>query len=239
MARVNARRTLRTYLKQIVYGGNDGIITTFAIVAGFAGAQAQGSQAAAFGGLAVLVFGLANLTADAVSMGMGEFLSGRSARDIFRARHHEAEAAARVDPAAAAAALARHLTAQGLEPHAARHAADHLADSPKLMADLSLRYDHGMEAPEAHNIAIRAWMTFGAFVAFGAIPILPFLILNGSDAAFAVSLGASGLALALLGVLRWAVSDQTLATCLAESLAVGALCAAVAWGAGHLVAGIG
>jgi len=239
MARVNARSTLRTYLKQIVYGGNDGIITTFAIVAGFAGAQAQGSQAAAFGALAVLVFGLANLTADAVSMGMGEFLSGRSARDIFRARHREAEAAARADRETAATRLARHLTAQGLEPDAARHAADHLADSPKLMADLSLRYDHGMEAPEAHNIAARAWMTFAAFVAFGAIPILPYLVLNGADTAFPVSLAATALALALLGALRWAVSDQSLAACLAETLAIGALCAGVAWGAGHLVAGLG
>ncbi len=239
MARVNARSTLRTYLKQIVYGGNDGIVTTFAVVAGFAGAQAQGSQAAAFGALAVLVFGLANLMADGVSMGMGEFLSGRSARDIFRARHREAEAAAREDPVAAAAALARHLTAQGLSPSDAHHAADHLADSPKLMADLSLRYDHGMEAPEAHNIATRAWMTFAAFLVFGAIPILPYVLMNGSEAALPVSLAATALALALLGGLRWSVSDQSLAACLGETLAVGALCAGVAWGAGHLVAGVG
>ncbi|MCB1349517.1 MAG: VIT1/CCC1 transporter family protein [Maritimibacter sp.] len=239
MAWLTARGTLRTYLKQIVYGGNDGIVTTFAVVAGFAGAQAQGSAAAAFGALAVVVFGLANLTADGVSMGMGEFLSGRSARDIFHARHREAEAAARAHPAEAAAALAHHLVAQGLEPAAARHAADHLADSPKLMADLSLRYDHGMEAPEAHNIAARAGMTFAAFIAFGAIPILPYLLLAGGGLTFAISLAATALALALLGGLRWAVSDQTLATCLAETLAVGALCAGVAWGAGHLVAGLG
>ncbi|MCB1356689.1 MAG: VIT1/CCC1 transporter family protein [Maritimibacter sp.] len=238
MARSETRGTLRTYLKQIVYGGNDGIVTTFAIVAGFAGAKAQGSEAAAFGALAVLVFGLANLTADGVSMGMGEFLSGRSARDIFHARHREAEAAARAHPAEAAAALAHHLVTQGLDPAAARHAADHLADSPKLMADLSLRYDHGMEAPDAHNIAARAGMTFAAFVTLGAIPILPFVLITGG-LAFAVSLVATALALALLGGLRWAASDQTLATCLAETLAVGALCAAVAWGAGNLVAGLG
>lgn len=239
MAWVSMRRTLRTYLKQIVYGGNDGIVTTFAIVAGFAGAQAQGSTAAAFGALAVLVFGLANLTADAVSMGMGEFLSGRSARDIFRTRHRAAETAARAEPARAAASLARHLIAQGLTPDDARHAADHLADSPKLMADLSLRYDHGMEAPEAHNIAARAWMTFVAFVAFGSIPILPYVFLNGADTAFPISLAATGLALGLLGGLRWAVSDQSFAACVIETLLVGALCAGVAYGAGHVAAGFG
>src|SRR6056297_1170612 len=75
---------LQDSLKQIVYGGNDGIVTTFAIVAGFAGANADG--AAQIGGLAVLVFGLANLFADAVSMGLGEYLSLRSQHDLYRAR---------------------------------------------------------------------------------------------------------------------------------------------------------
>ena len=69
---------VQEFLKQIVYGGNDGIVTTFAIVAGFAGAQSEGT--AQIGAIAVLLFGLANLFADAVSMGLGEFLSTRSKR---------------------------------------------------------------------------------------------------------------------------------------------------------------
>ena len=84
--RREAHRLNRTqeFLKQIVYGGNDGIVTTFAIVAGFAGAQADG--VAQIGGVAVLVFGLANLFADAVSMGLGEYLSARSQHDLYRSR---------------------------------------------------------------------------------------------------------------------------------------------------------
>ena len=54
-----------------------------------------------------------------------------------------------------------------------------------------------------------------------------------------VSLAATALALALLAGLRWAVSDKTLAACLVETLVIGALCAGVAWGAGHLMAGFG
>jgi len=237
MPALNALGTIRTYLKQIVYGGNDGIITTFAIVAGFAGAQAQGT--AAFGALAVLVFGMANLTADAVSMGLGEFLSGRSNRDLFRARHAEAEAQAKSDPEAAAIRLAQHLTDQGLTPHDARHAADHLADSPRLMADLSLRYDHGMEAPEAHNLAARAWMTFLAFLVFGVIPILPYVLAPQAEATFAISLAATALALGLLGLLRWSATQETLRRCLGETLTLGGVCAAVAYGAGRVVAGLG
>jgi VIT1/CCC1 family predicted Fe2+/Mn2+ transporter len=68
-------------LREIVYGGNDGIVTTFAVVAGFQGAAA-GEHAAAIGAVAVLLFGLANLLADGTAMGLGAFLSARSQRDV-------------------------------------------------------------------------------------------------------------------------------------------------------------
>ena len=74
---------LQDYIRQIVYGGNDGIVTTFAVVAGFAGLAAEGT--AEVGVLAVLLFGLANLFADATAMGLGEFLSARSEQDVYRA----------------------------------------------------------------------------------------------------------------------------------------------------------
>ena len=72
-----------TYLREIVYGGNDGIVTTFAVVAGFAGASA-GGQISGLGFAAVLLFGLANLFADGASMSLGNFLSIRSEQDRYR-----------------------------------------------------------------------------------------------------------------------------------------------------------
>src|SRR5688572_19482840 len=62
--------TARHYIRDLVYGANDGILTTFAVVAGVAG-----------GGLsdiAVLVIGAANLAADGLSMAVGNFLSIRA-----------------------------------------------------------------------------------------------------------------------------------------------------------------
>jgi len=58
------------YLKDLVYGANDGIITTFAVVAGVAGAQLDARV--------VLILGFANLLADGFSMGASNFLSIRS-----------------------------------------------------------------------------------------------------------------------------------------------------------------
>lgn len=59
-------------LKSIVFGANDGIVTTFAVVAGVAGARLSAEV--------VLVLGVANMVADGLAMGLGDYLGERSER---------------------------------------------------------------------------------------------------------------------------------------------------------------
>jgi vacuolar iron transporter family protein len=66
----SATAIARHYIRDLVYGANDGIITTFAVVAGVAGGSLSHT--------AVLVIGAANLAADGLSMGVGNFLSIRA-----------------------------------------------------------------------------------------------------------------------------------------------------------------
>ena len=68
----------RHYVRELIYGANDGIITTFAVVAGVAG-----------GGLplrVVLIIGAANLFADGLSMAVGNYLSIRSHESVLEAQ---------------------------------------------------------------------------------------------------------------------------------------------------------
>lgn len=66
-----ARDVVRHYLGDLIYGANDGLITTFAIVSGVAGAGLSAGV--------VLVLGVANLLADGFSMGASNYLAIRSA----------------------------------------------------------------------------------------------------------------------------------------------------------------
>jgi VIT1/CCC1 family predicted Fe2+/Mn2+ transporter len=66
----NPRDLVRHYLGDLVYGANDGVITTFAVVAGVAGADLDQSV--------ILILGFANLLADGFSMGASNYLSIRS-----------------------------------------------------------------------------------------------------------------------------------------------------------------
>ena len=73
-----ARATVQHYLRDLVYGANDGIITTFAVVAGAAGG--------ALSDRAVLIVGAANLLADGLSMAVGNYLGIRSQESVRRAQ---------------------------------------------------------------------------------------------------------------------------------------------------------
>jgi VIT1/CCC1 family predicted Fe2+/Mn2+ transporter len=68
--------TAGAYIAELVYGANDGIVTTFAVVAGVAGAALEPRI--------VLILGAANLFADGFSMGMSNFLSRRSEMEYAR-----------------------------------------------------------------------------------------------------------------------------------------------------------
>ena len=74
-----AYETAQHYIGDLIYGTNDGILTSFAIVAGVSGG--------ALSATAVLIVGTANLFADGLSMGVGNYLSIR-ARESARERQN-------------------------------------------------------------------------------------------------------------------------------------------------------
>jgi vacuolar iron transporter family protein len=161
---------IRHYIRDLVYGANDGIITTFAVVAGVAGG--------ALSHAAVLIIGVANLAADGFSMGVGNFLSIRG--------------------------------------HESAREAENLPEEEA--------------SPARHGLA-----TFGAFVVAGSIPLCPYVLPGPTEYRFAFSAVATLAALFGVGAARALVTaDRWWRTGL-EMLALGALVAASAYGAGAVV----
>ena len=71
-------QTARHYVRELVYGANDGVITTFAVVAGVSGGGLSASV--------ILICGIANLFADGLSMAVGNYLSIRSHESVLEAQ---------------------------------------------------------------------------------------------------------------------------------------------------------
>lgn len=226
---------LQENLRQIVYGGNDGIVTTFAIVAGFAGAGAEG--AAQMGATVVVLFGFANLFADATAMGLGEFLSSRAEHDVYRSTRKQELHRIKTELPSERQEVVALLEQRNLAPQEAHEFADVLQKHPQLMADFMMSYEFGMANPEDESPALNALYTFCSFLAFGLMPLLPYLFFAPTQATFTYSILASALALCLLGVLRWVAIGVALFRCIGETLLVGGACAIIAYFVGWVIGG--
>ena len=230
MANSHKVGTFQEYLKQIVYGGNDGIVTTFAIVAGFAGAGADG--AAQVGGVAVLLFGIANLLADATAMGLGEFLSARSQQDVFNATRARELAQAKTNPDDAKSDMVSVLSARGVSAEDATQFSEILARNPEFMADFSMHYEVQMADPSDSSAGMNGLMTFLSFIALGSVPLIPYFLLDPVQSTFYLSVTATFCALVALGLLRWRVTNESIFRCFGETVLIGGICAMVAFGVG-------
>jgi VIT1/CCC1 family predicted Fe2+/Mn2+ transporter len=223
------------FLREIVYGGNDGIVTTFAVVAGFAGAGATG--VATVGAVAVLLFGLANLFADATSMALGAFLSARSQADVYNATRARELREIHDRPELERAELFEILRSKDV-PEADIHDFATLYErNPELLADFMMQNEIGMVDPSDGNPVLDGVATFLSFLTFGAIPLIPYFLLAPDQTTFKLSVLATFVALVLLGLLRWKVTVESAMRCVAETVAVGGLCAVIAYGVGMAVAG--
>lgn len=221
---------LQDYLKQIVYGGNDGIVTTFAVVAGFSGLGMEGI--AQVGSIAVLLFGIANILADGTSMGLGEFLSSRSERDLYVA-HRNKELVEMVErPDVERAEVSAILESHGVSKEDADEMTAIYERNPNLMADFMMVYELGMPDTTGESPALKGLFMFLAFVFFGAVPLSPYFFLPPTPDTFLISVFATFIALVGLGLLRWYVTGVGLMRCVFETLLVGGTCAVVAYGVG-------
>ena len=221
---------LQDYLKQIVYGGNDGIVTTFAVVAGFAGFGSQ--SVAEIGSVAVLLFGIANILADGTSMGLGEFLSSRSERDLYIAHRNKELREIEVNPEVERQEVVEILKSHGMTPEDARHMVDIFQRNPELMADFMMVYELGMADTTGESPALKGLFMFLSFVVFGAVPLSPYFFLAPTPDTFLWSVLATLIALIGLGLLRWHVTTVNVWRCVFETVLVGGTCAIVAYGVG-------
>ncbi|MDA9288380.1 VIT1/CCC1 transporter family protein [Amylibacter sp.] len=215
------------FIKQIIYGGNDGIVTTFAVVAGFAGAGAGGI--AEIGGIAVLLFGLANLFADGAAMGLGEFLSARSEQDLYHSVREKELFEIKNNPEMERIEAIEMLQDRGFSLNHAKEMTDILEHYPDHYADFMMAYEIQMADPNGENPILNGLATFLAFLCFGIIPLLPYFIFDANTGTFQISIFSTFFALAILGFLRFWVVRQNIFRSVGETVLVGGVCAIVAY----------
>lgn len=222
------------YLGDMVYGGLDGIITTFAVVSGVAGA--------ALGSHIVLILGLANLLADGFSMAVGAYLSSKSEQEYYeRERQREAWEVQHF-PDGERAELYEVYRKQGYDHDEARGLVAIKSRDPDRWVRAMMVDELGM-LPDERRPVLSGLATLAAFVLAGSLPLLVYLLgaftRLPETVAFPVSVVLSGLALFGLGAAKVLVTKLSPWRSGIEMLVVGGLAASVAYVVGALLKGIG
>ncbi len=235
LKREHRRTPVSQYLREIVYGGNDGIVTTFAVVAGFAGAQ-KDPLISAVPIVSVLLFGLANLLADGLSMSLGSFLSLRANQDVYRNEKDKEAHEIRHDPENEYAETIEILTRKKFSPADATTIAKLYRKNPGYWTEFMMRDELNMQNTEGEKPLFVALATFVAFVGFGFIPLVPYVAKIHPTSVFFVSIYFTAAALLLLGVLRAWVSRKKPLRSILETLIVGGISASAAYFVGTFFA---
>lgn len=222
------------YLGETVYGGLDGIITTFAVVSGVAGAE--------LGTPIILILGLANLFADGFSMATGAYLSAKSEQEYYRREWQRETWEVEHFPDGERAELHEVYRRRGYTEDEARQLVEIQSREPRRWVKAMMVDELGMMEDE-RNPLLNGLATFVSFVVAGSVPLLIYLlgllISIPSGASFPISLVLSGLALFGLGAAKVFVTKLSPWRSGIEMLLVGGLAAGVAYTVGALLKGIG
>lgn len=221
-ARINAPPG-RGYLRDAVYGGIDGSVTTFAIVAGVAGAGLSP--------FVIVALGLANVLADGFSMAAGNYSGTKAELDnMKRLRVVEERHIARY-PDGERQEVREILAQKGLAGQVLEDATDAITSNREAWIQLMLEGEYGLAPVDPHPIRA-ALATFAAFIIAGLIPLLPFLL--GLAGAFTWSVWMTAAVFFLIGAVKSVWSLEPWWRSGLETLAIGGVAAAMAYGVGTL-----
>jgi VIT1/CCC1 family predicted Fe2+/Mn2+ transporter len=209
------------YLRDWIYGGMDGAVTTFAVVSGVAGAQLSP--------WVILALGFANLFADGFSMAASNFLGTKSEHDdihrleVIENRHIE------LHPEGEREEVRQIFLMKGFDGEDLKRIVELVTANRKRWIRTMLTEEYGLP----HSVRspwIAALTTFTAFLLCGLVPLFPYLLKVVYP--FEVSTIMTGVVFFIIGSAKSKWSTASWWSSGLATLLVGAIAAALAYGAG-------
>lgn len=209
------RASLLGEVREAIFGAQDGLVSTLAVVSTVAGASSSR--------FAVLVAGIASGLAGIFSMAAGEYLSSKSQREIFEAQIVDERREVHERPGEAEAEMAYMLREDGLPAAEAASVARTMAEHPEVLLKTMVEKELGLAVePDEGSPFQGALVMGGAFGIGAAIPVVPHLFL-GPDVAVLASTLATLAVLFLIGVMKSRWTHRTWWGSGLEILAIGAV----------------
>ncbi|KAM3141858.1 hypothetical protein pb186bvf_005944 [Paramecium bursaria] len=220
------------YLRSAVYGGMDGMMTTFTIVTSALGAS--------FSVHVILTLGISNMIADGLAMGLGDYLSTKSEQEFLQQEKEREKWEIENNHEGEVKEMIELYKTKGLDPTDAETITKILAKYKDAWLDIMMLEELELGGDEESPIK-NALVTFFAFELFGLVPLIPYIVgdLSGmDDQLFLVSLLMTIVALIVIGVGKSFFVYSPWWMCTLETLVIGACTASSSYGIGKAFEGI-
>ncbi len=216
-----------SYLRDWVYGGIDGTVTTFAVVAGVVGAELSTK--------ALLILGAANLCADGFSMAAANYSGTKAEIEEYEQVRRMEERHVELAPEGEREEIRQIFQAKGFKGEALDSAVDVITAKRERWIETMMTEEHGLP-PISRSPGKAAVMTFLAFIICGSIPLLPFVA--GAPASIWASTAMTGFTFFSIGSLRSYWSPVPWWRAGIETFLIGITAAAIAYLVGVILGGL-
>lgn len=220
----------KDFIREFIYGGIDGGVTTFAVVAGATGAH--------FDNVVIIILGLANLVADGFSMSVGSYLSVKSQFEKYRKFQQYERWGIENMPETERKEIRSIYFDKGLRGKLLERVVEVITSDKEVWVEEMMQGEFQM-TPEKNSPFKAGIVTFVSFILIGAIPLLPFIIPESGQligvAPFSLTCILTGLAFIIIGFTKSYINETSLSWAVFETLLLGAVAAVIAYFAGYFL----
>jgi len=222
------------YIKDIIYGGLDGIITTFAIVSGVAGASLPSSI--------VLILGFANLLADGFSMAVGNYLGTKSEMEYTKKEREREEYEVDNFPEGEIEEIRQIYSKKGFKGEDLERVVSVITSNKDVWIDTMMVEELELLSTMDQDFPIKsAFVTFLSFVLIGMIPLSTYIIAilfpQMLKYAFGITTALTALTIFSVGAIKSKLTGLNWLRSGFEMLLIGGAAASVAYSIGFSLKG--
>ncbi len=218
-------------IRDIILGMSDGLTVPFALAAGLAGAISESSV--------VVAGGLSEIVAGAISMGLGGYLAARSEADTYQAELERERREVREVPHIETEEVQDILAGYGLEGDILKDAVKSIISNQKTWVRFMMREELGLEKPDPKRATTSALTIGGSYIVGGIVPFAPYCFKLPVQNAFFWSVVTTSVALFVFGAVKGKFTSVAPIKSALQTLIVGSVAAAAAYGLARLVSGHG
>lgn len=221
------------YFGEFVYGGIDGSVTTFAVVAGSAGAGLDSSI--------IIILGFANLIADGFAMGVGAYFSTRSEKEIYDKHYKNEREKINSLSTIEINSIEEIIKSWGFSGELLNQVKNVLIEDKEKLTEIILKEKHEM-IPEKKSPIAMGLVTYFSFIIVGLVPlfiyILDYVFNIKFDYLFETSVFFTSLTFILIGILKSILTSTSLIKNIIQTLVLGGIAATLAFYLGSYLEGI-